>query len=72
MVKWEYHVHELSAHTKVGQLNCDLDELGEEGWELVCPTAADWVLIFKRPKQGEVEVVDMEGERPPMTQFPNV
>jgi hypothetical protein len=72
MVRWEYHTHVLAECTEPSQLEDDLNELGEEGWELVCPTASDWVLILKRPKQAEVEVVDMEGERPPMTQFPNV
>jgi hypothetical protein len=71
MKKWEYNVLELSRAASVGWITQVLDDEGEKGWELVCCNALD-VLIFKRPKQAEVEVVDMEGERPPMTQFPNV
>lgn len=49
MQKWEYrklHVGDMSQPVPVGAA---LDEIGEQGWELVC-SSGGW-LFFKRPMQ---------------------
>jgi len=43
-IQWEYHIIDFRSYTT----ECELDELGEEGWELCA--AIDSCLLFKRPK----------------------
>jgi hypothetical protein len=45
MVKWEYHVV-LSSFQTVDAVRAVLNQLGDEGWELVAVTAMG--LFFKR------------------------
>lgn len=52
MTKWEYKVAPVS-YFRHQRTEKELNELGEQGWELVVIQAgSDPVGIFKRPKAG--------------------
>ena len=62
MVKWEYrkfHVGRCGSVPPVSAVDRALDEIGEDGWELVC-SVGEW-LFFKRPAEPcklEVDVLE--------------
>ena len=70
MQKWEYYGLKQPKGEHFLDLIGHLDRLGEDGWELVGWEGDEF--IFKRRKQAAHAVVNMEGERPSLTQFPNV
>ena len=48
-LRWEYEIHEFLPNESVDHVICDLDFMGEDGWELV--SVSNLRAYFKRPKQ---------------------
>jgi hypothetical protein len=50
--QWEYETHAVSLETEVPGFHRTLNDLGENGWELVgvLPKEDVELLIFKRPR----------------------
>lgn len=56
-MKWEYKILERNNNTDVNHLKIILEDLGDDGWELVAvskdPTSNDYQrYFFKRPRDG--------------------
>ena len=49
-MKWEYTWELVGNDT----LNSKMNELGSEGWQLICTTPDKLFWIFKRPKENKL------------------
>ena len=62
--KWEYTLFDLGAHAHARGTQAKLNELGDEGWELIAYVGYQELdsLVLKRPKQTETEVSQVPDE----------